>query len=146
MILLDGRLTTTAVVQPLRQLLMETTCHGPMCASAHSACLPMLKYRCDVAMSGRLGMEIQPKNMSEEEKALCRQAISDYKRVRPVIQFGDLYRLHSPYAGDHLASLMYVAENRKEAVFFWYKLECHHPLQYQPVVREQQYVFHYPQS
>ena len=83
-----------------------------------------LKYRCDVAMSGRLGMEIQPKNMSEEEKALCRQAISDYKRVRPVIQFGDLYRLHSPYAGDHLASLMYVAENRKEAVFFWYKLEC----------------------
>ena len=27
-----------------------------------------LKYRIDVAMSGRLGMEIQPKNMSEAEK------------------------------------------------------------------------------
>ncbi|MGN1229687.1 MAG: alpha-galactosidase [Prevotella sp.] len=83
-----------------------------------------LKYRCDVAMSGRLGMEIQPKNMTEEEKALCRQAISDYKRVRHVIQLGDLYRLHSPYAGDHLASLMYVSGNQSEAVFFWYKLEC----------------------
>ena len=36
-----------------------------------------LKYRIDVAMSGRLGMEIQPKNMTDEEKALCRKAISD---------------------------------------------------------------------
>ena len=33
-----------------------------------------MKYRIDVAMSGRLGMEIQPKNMSDDEKALCRQA------------------------------------------------------------------------
>ena len=27
-----------------------------------------IKFRCDVAMSGRLGMEIQPKNMTDEEK------------------------------------------------------------------------------
>lgn len=61
-----------------------------------------LKLRCDVAMSGRLGMEIQPKNMTDEEKAFCRQVISEYKKVRPVIQFGDLYRLHSPYKGDNM--------------------------------------------
>lgn len=42
-----------------------------------------LKYRIDVAMSGRLGMEIQPKNMTEEEKTLCRKAIADYKTIRP---------------------------------------------------------------
>lgn len=82
-----------------------------------------MKFRCDVAMSGRLGMEIQPKNMTEEEKALCRQAIADYKTIRPVVQFGDLYRLHSPYEGDNLASLMYVSENKEKAVFYWYKLE-----------------------
>lgn len=82
-----------------------------------------LKFRCDVAMSGRLGMEIQPKNMTDEEKALARQAISDYKKVRPVVQFGDLYRLHSPYKGDNLASLMYVSEDKQQAVFYWYKLE-----------------------
>ncbi len=82
-----------------------------------------MKFRCDVAMSGRLGMEIQPKNMTEEEKTFCQQVISDYKKVRPVIQFGDLYRLHSPYEGDNLASLMYVSQDKKEAVYFWYKLE-----------------------
>lgn len=38
-----------------------------------------LKLRCDVAISGRLGMEIQPKNMTDEEKAFCRQVISEYK-------------------------------------------------------------------
>ncbi len=95
-----------------------------------------MKYRCDVAMSGRLGMEIQPKNMTEEEKTLCRQAINDYKSVRPVIQFGDLYRLHSPYAGDNLASLMYVSENKQQAVFFWYKLETFKD-QHLPIVRMQ---------
>ena len=82
-----------------------------------------LKFRCDVAMSGRLGMEIQPKNMTDEEKALCKQAISDYKNIRKVVQFGDLYRLHSPYSGDNLASLMYVTEDKNDAVFYWYKTE-----------------------
>lgn len=82
-----------------------------------------LKFRCDVAMSGRLGMEIQPANMSDEEKALCRQAITDYKTIRPVVQFGDLYRLHSPYEGDNLASLMYVSEDKQQAVYYWYRLE-----------------------
>ncbi len=83
-----------------------------------------MKFRCDVAMSGRLGMEIQPKNMTDEEKDFCRTVISNYKMVRPTIQFGDLYRLHSPYTPtDNLAALMYVAKDKNEAVFFWYKLE-----------------------
>ena len=82
-----------------------------------------IKYRIDVAMSGRLGMEIQPKNMTDEEKALCRKAISEYKEIRPVVQFGDLYRLVSPYDGHNMASLMYVSEEKSEAVFYWWKTE-----------------------
>lgn len=81
-----------------------------------------LKYRIDVAMSGRLGMEIQPKNMTDEEKALCRKAISEYKEIRPVVQFGDLYRLVSPYDNQGLSSIMYVSESKNKAVFYWWKL------------------------
>ncbi len=84
--------------------------------------IPM-KYRIDVAMSGRLGMEIQPKNMTEEEKAMCRKAISEYKEVRDVVQLGDLYRLLSPYDGLGAASLMYVAPDKSEAVYYWWKTE-----------------------
>ena len=82
-----------------------------------------IKFRSDVAMSGRLGMEIQPANMSEEDKALCRQAIEDYKKIRPVVQFGDLYRLLSPYDNKGAASLMYVNPEKDDAVFFWWKTD-----------------------
>ena len=81
-----------------------------------------LKYRIDVAMSGRLGMEIQPKNMTDEEKALCKKAISEYKQIRPVVQFGDLYRLVSPFDNQGLSSIMYVSEAKDKAVFYWWKI------------------------
>ena len=82
-----------------------------------------LKYRVDVAMSGRLGMEIQPKNMTDDEKELCRKAIAEYKQIRPIVQFGDIYRLVSPYDKQGLASLMYVNEQKSKSVFFWWKTE-----------------------
>ena len=82
-----------------------------------------LKYRVDVAMSGRLGMEIQPKNMTEEEKALCKNAISEYKQIRPIVQMGNIYRLQSPYENKGVASLMYVDDARQKAVFYWWKTE-----------------------
>ena len=82
-----------------------------------------MKYRIDVAMSGRLGMEIQPKNMTDDEKALCRNAIAEYKQIRPIVQFGDIYRLVSPYDKLGLASLMYVNEQKSKSVFFWWKTE-----------------------
>ena len=82
-----------------------------------------LKYRIDVAMSGRLGMEIQPKNMTDKEKALCRKAINEYKQIRPIVQFGDIYRLVSPYDHKGLASMMYVTESKDKAVFYWWKTE-----------------------
>ena len=82
-----------------------------------------IKYRTDVAMSGRLGMEIQPKNMTDEEKDFARKAIATYKEIRPTVQQGDIYRLQSPYEGKPVASLMYVAPDKHEAVFYWWKTE-----------------------
>ena len=82
-----------------------------------------VKYRADVAMSGRLGMEIQPNKLTDEEKELCRRAIADYKRIRPIVQMGDLYRLLSPYDRKGAASLMYVTEDKDSAVYFWWKTE-----------------------
>ena len=82
-----------------------------------------LKYRIDVAMSGRLGMEIQPKNMTEEEKTLCKNAIAEYKTIRPVVQLGDIYRLMSPYDKLGVASMMYVTPEKDKSVFYWWKTE-----------------------
>ena len=81
-----------------------------------------LKFRFDVAMSGRLGMEIQPKEMSEEDKAFAKRAIAAYKNIRPVVQLGDLYRLVSPYDNKGVSSLMYVTPEKDRAVFYVYKI------------------------
>lgn len=85
-----------------------------------------LKYRFDVAMTGRLGFELRPERVPAEDMEFSRQALAVYKSIRPLVQFGDLYRLHSPFAGD-LAALMYVLDGRDgeagEAVLFAFTLD-----------------------
>jgi len=83
-----------------------------------------LKFRFDVAMSGRLGLELSPKKLTPQELEYANKAVADYKRIRPVVQFGDLYRLKNPYKGD-LAALQYVREENgaKHSVFFAYLKE-----------------------
>ena len=82
-----------------------------------------LKFRVDVASSGRLGVELQPSQMSPDEREFVRGAISTYKNIRPIVQRGDLYRLVSPYEGKGLASLMYCTPEKDKAVFYWWKTE-----------------------
>ena len=83
-----------------------------------------IKFRTDVAMSGRLGIEMQPVHMTLDEREQTRKAIADYKSIRPIVQFGDLYRLISPYDEKGVASLMYVDEAKENAVVYWYKTKA----------------------
>ncbi|MFS6554240.1 GH36 C-terminal domain-containing protein, partial [Parabacteroides distasonis] len=53
----------------------------------------------------------------------CRNAISEYKQIRPIVQFGNIYRLQSPYDNKGVASLMYVTDKKDDAVFYWWKTE-----------------------
>lgn len=80
-----------------------------------------LKYRFDVAMSGRLGIELQPGNMKPEEVDFAKRCVANYKRLRPVIQNGDLWRLASPYETDHSA-LLFVSGDKRRAVVMVYGL------------------------
>lgn len=81
-----------------------------------------MKFRFDIAAAGRLGMELQPKNMTEEEKTFARKAIESYKGYRDLVFGGDLYRLADPYDGQHYA-LMYVSKDRSRAVVFAYTIK-----------------------
>ncbi|WP_228450730.1 alpha-galactosidase [Chryseolinea soli] len=78
-----------------------------------------LKFRFDVAMSAKLGMDLQPKDMSPEEKEFSQNAIQIYKGIKHIVQFGDLYRLLSPYESNRVA-LQYVTPDKKEALVFSY--------------------------
>lgn len=82
-----------------------------------------LKFRFDVAMTGRLGMEMKPSDLSEKEKEFAKNAIATYKNIRPVIQQGDLYRLISPYEKKPYVSVMYVTPEKDRAVYFLYRTQ-----------------------
>jgi alpha-galactosidase len=80
-----------------------------------------LKFRTDVAMMGKLGYDIQVKELSEAELKFSCEAILNYKRLSEVIWKGDLYRIISPY-DENRAVLMYVNANKSRSVLFSYTL------------------------
>ena len=82
-----------------------------------------LKFRFDVAMTGRLGMEMKPSDLSDQEREYAKKAVAFYKEIRPVVQLGDLYRLLSPYDNKGFCSELFVSEDKSEAVFFCFKFE-----------------------
>ncbi|MBO6169957.1 MAG: sigma-70 family RNA polymerase sigma factor [Bacteroidales bacterium] len=81
-----------------------------------------LKFRCDMAASARLGMEIQPKQLTDEEKTYIKGYLTEYKQFRDIVFDGDLYRISSPYDGDHYA-LMYASKDKSKAVLFAFCLQ-----------------------
>ena len=78
-----------------------------------------LKYRFDVAMSARLGLELDPKKMSDEDLAFAKACVASYKVIRPVVQQGDLYRLVSPYGHSYAAEMFVSPDRRRAVVFAW---------------------------
>jgi len=84
-----------------------------------------LKLRCDVAMMGRMGVELQPNDMTEKELVFLKAAINNYKQVREIVQQGDLYQLWSPYEEGEWSATNYVSKDSKKALFFAFSLGFH---------------------
>lgn len=78
-------------------------------------------FACAVAMGARFGFDVDRDALDDDEWAVCRRATTWYRRLRPVIQRGDLYRLWSPERSSCAAMAM-VTPDRDEAVLFAYRL------------------------
>ena len=85
-----------------------------------------MKFTIDVALSGAYGVDLDLSKISAEEIKQIKNSISLYKSsLRSIIQYGDLYRLSSPYEKP-VASLSYVSQNKAKAVIFVYKIKEGH--------------------
>ena len=76
-----------------------------------------IKFRTDVAMMGKMGFDIKLSDMSENDLTYAQGAVKNYKRLRPALMEGDMYRLYSPYDGPHAAT-GFVSKDKKTAVLF----------------------------
>ena len=78
-----------------------------------------IKFKVDVASMGKMGFDIVPSKLNENDIKFCREALANYGKYKDLVWHGDLYRLQDPYNFDY-ASLLYVNKDKSSAVVFNY--------------------------
>jgi alpha-galactosidase len=80
-----------------------------------------LETRGNVAMSGNFGYELDLTKLSSGEYQKVKEQVAFYKGIRELVQFGDFYRLISPFS-DNSAAWMFVSKDKKEAFVAYFKI------------------------
>ena len=104
--------------------------YPPLAMGAHISSVPNhithrsipLKWRALVAMSGNFGVEADITKWSAKERKELAGYIKAYKEIRPLVQFGDFYRLESPWESNR-ASWMFVNGDKTEALLFLFQVK-----------------------
>lgn len=79
-----------------------------------------LHTRANVAYFGTFGYELDLNKLTDEEIAEVKAQIIFMKEYRELIQFGNFYRLKSPFDGNETV-WMTVSEDKRKALVFWYR-------------------------
>jgi alpha-galactosidase len=87
---------------------------------------PPLSFRFHVSMCGVLGVGADLLRWSDAERAEATELIALYKRIRPIVQRGDQYRLRSPRAHAYSA-VQYMDKDRVEGVLFAFRTHLPEP-------------------
>ena len=82
-----------------------------------------IAFSAAVAMSARFGWDLDTAAATPEERSVLRRAADMYRRIRPLVQRGDLYRFASPFEQPRSA-LGYLDPASGAAVVFGYQLEA----------------------
>ncbi|MBP1040897.1 alpha-galactosidase [Vagococcus sp. BWB3-3] len=83
--------------------------------------LTSFESRSAVAMSGNFGVMMDVTQKTASERKSISKVISFYKQHRHLIQFGEFYRLLSPFEHNDGAWL-FVSENQDHALFFYFEI------------------------
>lgn len=111
----------TDAVERLRMQYGSSLIYPPLVMGCHVSEIPnhqtgrqeSLRTRTAVASLGNLGLELNLSQISEEEKRQIKEEVAFYKKVRPVVQFGMLYRLKGLQSGNEFA-WMHISEDEKQ--------------------------------
>ena len=80
------------------------------------------KLRVDIAMTGRLGVELSPDAVSAADREVIKRGIAAYKELRPILHCSELYRGRSPHES-RTTELTFVLPDKRNAVFFGFRRE-----------------------
>jgi alpha-galactosidase len=85
-----------------------------------------LEFKFHVSMCGSLGVGGHLPRWSPSERAEAARLIALYKRIRPIVQFGDQYRLITPEQGAYTA-VQYMSKDGAQGVVFAFRTHMPHP-------------------
>ncbi|MBL0344279.1 alpha-galactosidase [Candidatus Villigracilis affinis] len=85
-----------------------------------------LEFRFHVSMCGSLGVGGNLNEWDQADRELAAHCIRLYKEIRPIIQFGDQYRLISPQKS-MFSAVQYVSKDQSEAVLFVFRVYLSDP-------------------
>ncbi len=80
-----------------------------------------LEFRGHVSMSGNFGYELDLSKFTQEEKEIAKRQVAESKEVSELVQFGDFYRLLSPFEGNETA-WMFVSADQSEAYVAYFRV------------------------
>ena len=92
--------------------------HVSVCPNHGNARVTPLKTRGNVAYFGTYGLELDITKMTDEEKEEIKRQIVEFKEYYDLIQFGDYYRLLSPFTPEESRYCAWevVSEDKNEAL------------------------------
>ncbi len=78
-----------------------------------------IKFKTDVAMSGKLGYDIDIAHLNEKDLQFSQEAVQTYNSIKHLVWHGDQYRLLDPWTND-VSAMMYSNDTGTSAVMFSY--------------------------
>ncbi|MBQ4322696.1 MAG: alpha-galactosidase [Clostridia bacterium] len=88
--------------------------HVSACPNHQTGRTTPLQTRCDVALAGSFGYELDVTKMSEEDKEAVKGQVVEYHKYYDLIHFGELFRVLPPNREE--CAWCYVAEDKSEAL------------------------------
>lgn len=89
--------------------------HVSVCPNEQNGRVTPLKTRGICAMQGTFGYELNLCEMSEEEKGQVKEQVKTFKEHYKLFQFGDYYRIASPFENQDFTAWEYADRKGKEA-------------------------------
>lgn len=106
----------TSLVYPISSM----TAHVSVSPNQQTGRDISFETRGNVAMAGVFGYELDLADLTKQEKKLVKKQIKFYKQHRHLIQYGDFYRLESPFKGNTVA-WEFVSPDQSEALLLMFR-------------------------
>ena len=122
MLYYSPQIWTSDCTDPIERLTIQfgaSLCYPPASMGAHVSASSRTGFatKGNVALMGSHGFELDPRKLTEEEKAIAKAQVADYHKYYDLTHYGDLYRLTDPAVDPFVCDWQFVSPDKKEVLF-----------------------------